>query len=236
MTLQKTDEILRGLPIFNPQYAYGEFFRVICGKSYALNISNTKSLVVGFSPFKLSSKLRCVDNEMKYDFDYIVKINDVKYGNSMSIFGDEFELFIKDLEKACQATNLGPGCIIAETEYYIVKNAGDGFYECTTKNGKKIFKIAASSLHVIQQLQHAIEEYIHSFSKTHFLRIFLDIIDNFIKYEQESNFRIDNSQAIVDCIHIFNDLPSELKILYLDICFSFGKTIYQVMEYVKSLP
>lgn len=233
---QKIDDLMNGLPIFNPFRAFGESFRAICSTSYDLNVSNTKTLIVGLTPFKTTSRLRCIDNEFKFDLDYVIKIVDVKFGGSISIFGDELENFYGQLEKVDLNRFMSIGTIVVDTEYYVIKYVGDAFYECCHKNGKKVFKIASASIHKLLTLRPLIEDYFNSLSTVNFLRIFVDIVKSFLKYENESGVQINSDQAIVNNMQIFENVSLDMKYLYGNICFTFPKTIHEMLEYTRSLP
>ena len=227
--------MMNGLPVFQPFYAFAESFRASCSTLYNLNASNSKTLVIGLTPYKTTSNLRCVDNEFRFDLDFVIKIVDVKYGGSVSIFGDELESFYGQLERVDRNLSMPFGSVVVETEFYVIKYVGDGFYECYHKNGKKVFKIASASIHKLLTLRPLIEEHFRSLSTVNFLRILFDIIKRILRYEFETNIRIDSVQAIENNLSIFENVSADMKYLYTDMCFTFPKTIVDMLEYTRSL-
>jgi hypothetical protein len=195
-----------------------------------LNVSNTKIVSFGLSLQKVTSKVRSPDNELNADFDYVLKIIDTKYASSISIFGDEIDIFFLNLDKICKNQQLS-----FETEFYIVNSLSEGFFECQYKNGRKIFKIARNSMELLLQMRNTIEDYFHSLARENYLRAFFDILNSFLKLEETMKCQFDCAQFVYDNISIFDTENNTTKMLCHEFCYNYPKTIIQMLEFIKSL-
>ena len=225
------DDVLAGFPVFQASYPYAEFFRVLNGRTYSLNISNSKQLVFGVVPYKLTKKLRCPTDVMTSDFDVVLKIVDPKYSTSVSIFGAEFDKFFDSLDSAVHVFKRG---IAVETDFYVMKDTKDGYFEFNLKeDGKKVFKIHRSSVEQVLAMRKTVELYVESLKYTNYLKDFMDVVDLIIKFESRMNIKIENSEILLENTHIFKGTPKEL--LYYDICFSFPKTLCHILNHIKTM-
>ena len=111
------------MPVFSSSLVYKEWARVLCERSFNLNASNSKKLVFGLSPFQLTSNVRKSDPEINVDFDFVLKIVDVKYGSSVSIFGNEIESFLSKIVKLKSAPKPNVGnVLICDNQVILIMN------------------------------------------------------------------------------------------------------------------
>jgi hypothetical protein len=203
---------------------------VLLGKQLSLNVSNTKVVSFGLTVQRQTSKIRTRDSELNSDFDYVLKIIDTKYSSCISIFGDELQSFFLNLGKIFKNQHLS-----FETEFYVIKAIPDGFFECQHKSGQKIYRIARNSMELLLQMKDTIEDHFASLGRENYLRTFFDILNTFLKLEENMKCRFDSTKFIYDNISIFDNESNPTKMICRDFCYTYPKTIIQMLEYIKSL-
>ena len=222
------------MPVFSSSLVYKEWARVLCERSFNLNASNSKKLVFGLSPFQLTSNVRKSDPEINVDFDFVLKIVDVKYGSSVSIFGNEIESFLSKIVKLKSAPKPNVGNVLISTKYYDMRQSGDSYYEFFDKNGRKIFKIFSESVHHMPDFLFQIEMMTKELSNVHWLRYFVSIVDRYINYQYSYN-DIKSGNDVLACIHIINDVMDEKeKMNYMEIIIVFHNLIYEMVIHCRN--
>ena len=231
----RPEDFLRGLPVFNPHYTYFEFGRTMFERTFSLNASNSKKLVFGFSPFQLTTQQRVSDGSLKADFDFILRIVDSKFGHTVSIFGEELESFYAALERMKLHQNATIGEVLFTSKHYVLKQSDTGYYEFSTKEGKKVFKIFAESVLLILQYRAILDQYKQSFADIHLLRLFVDIIERFYRADAKKCVVIGSHKDILTNMQVFADADEEDKIMYYEICLTYSKLIHQMLDFVKTM-
>ena len=215
---------------------FKEWARVLFESSYSLNASNSKKLVFGISPFQLTKKLRKHDSELNIDFDFVMKIVDTKYGNSISIFGEEIDVFFAELLKIRDVRTNGIGKILIATKYYDLKQGPDSFYEFVDKNGRKIFGIYEDSIHMIRNFKFHIDMMRKSMAGVHWLRNLITIIEKYMNYQQTFNCYLKDGKDILSNAHIFNEMSDDKeKLNILEMINVFYELIYTMILHVNNI-